>query len=524
MATDEASSRDLAVKIEEARRQRLEQQRTTGRSLGEQLAGEEMDSAAAWVMKSRGQEELRKERKKELKAMRKAGSGGSAAAALQAARYDEEEGLLDDGQSSLAGAVVGHSADDFKAGESMILTLADQSVLAEGEGGGYALNEDAEMLENVNLSEEWRRKRVKDLARGSTGDSLAGRYSHIDVNGDGKAILSKYDAEENYKRATITLDKSGTVDEAKQRRLAEIRSPARREQRRRRRQRRRRCDEARPVRRRREREARFGSMLGGQDYMSVEETRGGDDAAFRRRGGAASAGGDGGGKAAKPERKKKLRRKHASAADEAAESGGAGGLDYDAMAAEAAMSGGGDHGSAADRRSRVSDREAAAAERRVEQRGRYDRALASAEERSRAMEREGNPLVKQEAAGGADVAAATEEGAGAEVDPELYAALSRARRLDEKKAAGGAAAKRSGAAVDDPAALRVAAMLRQANRAGSTAAQRGGGGDGAGGRAGEGEGGVELGALEFSETGEFLHVVRPADERAGEEDLPLRSS
>ena len=95
MATDEASSRDLAVKIEEARRQRLEQQRTTGRSLGEQLAGEEMDSAAAWVMKSRGQEELRKERKKELKAMRKAGSGGSAAAALQAARYDEEEGLLD---------------------------------------------------------------------------------------------------------------------------------------------------------------------------------------------------------------------------------------------------------------------------------------------------------------------------------------------------------------------------------------------------------------------------------------------
>ena len=53
-------------------------------------------------------------------------------------------------QSQMAGAQVGHGVDDFKAGESVVLTLADQSVLEE-DGNSYALNESEDMLENVNM-------------------------------------------------------------------------------------------------------------------------------------------------------------------------------------------------------------------------------------------------------------------------------------------------------------------------------------------------------------------------------------
>ena len=53
-------------------------------------------------------------------------------------------------QSQVAGALVGHSAADFKEGESVVLTLADQAVIEE-EGNSYSLNDKEEMLENVNM-------------------------------------------------------------------------------------------------------------------------------------------------------------------------------------------------------------------------------------------------------------------------------------------------------------------------------------------------------------------------------------
>ena len=61
----------------------------------------------------------------------------------QSQRYDEMD---EDEQSQVSGALVGHSVDDFQAGESVVLTLADQSVLE-----GDSLNQSNEMLENVNM-------------------------------------------------------------------------------------------------------------------------------------------------------------------------------------------------------------------------------------------------------------------------------------------------------------------------------------------------------------------------------------
>eukprot|EP00966_Prymnesium_polylepis_P113503 2624439-Prymnesium_polylepis.1 len=57
---------------------------------------------------------------------------------------------MDAEESELAGALVGHNVDDFKAGEEVVLTLADERVLVE-DGNSYQLNDKEEMLENVNM-------------------------------------------------------------------------------------------------------------------------------------------------------------------------------------------------------------------------------------------------------------------------------------------------------------------------------------------------------------------------------------
>jgi len=80
--------------------------------------------------------------------------------------------------------------DDFKAGESVVLTLADQPVLEE-EGNSYALNQSDEMLENVNMAEDWRRQHAREMSTG-------GKYNPY---GDNKNILGKYD--EDAGRSTV---------------------------------------------------------------------------------------------------------------------------------------------------------------------------------------------------------------------------------------------------------------------------------------------------------------------------------
>eukprot|EP00965_Chrysotila_dentata_P052414 1738772-Pleurochrysis_carterae.AAC.2 len=54
-------------RLERAKEARLRTQKLGGKSLGELLADEEMDSAAAWVLKSRTQEETRKVKRKQMR-------------------------------------------------------------------------------------------------------------------------------------------------------------------------------------------------------------------------------------------------------------------------------------------------------------------------------------------------------------------------------------------------------------------------------------------------------------------------
>ena len=119
-----------------------------------------MDSAAAWVSKSRDQQEARAERRREGKAERKRRPRArpKTAAEAQSSKFDEM-----DEESQVAGALVGHGADEFKAGESVVLTLADQQVV-QTEANGYALNDGDEMLENVNMADDFRRNAAKKAA------------------------------------------------------------------------------------------------------------------------------------------------------------------------------------------------------------------------------------------------------------------------------------------------------------------------------------------------------------------------
>ena len=469
----------LRDKLDSARRQRLLHQKLTGKSLGEQLVGEEMDSVAAWVGKHQGQEETRKEKRKEMKAQRKAQSS----LASRSARYDDEDAMGmglglglggdDEPPSELAGATVGHSVDDFKAGESVVLTLADQAVLgAAGEGCGYALNEDEEMLENVNLSEDYRRRKAKAEAAGE-----GYKYNPYGADGSGKdagfggtgGVLGKYD--DAAERTTIRLDASGGVDEARQKKLAAIKARLA-------------ATQAGATG-----EAHDLSNVGavrtiadGDDYMSREEVRKEEEAAsalFRKKT-------DG----ERKEKKKRLRKKPKAE-----------GLDLDALAAMTAAEGGNDLGSKASREARLGEREAAATDLANAKKERFDRALAKADARSRAMEHEGTmpTSTPMEVEGGDNNGGMEEEEEEAEVDVELYAALSRARRLTAKK-------EQQEQHTDDLAAQRVAATLAKADAARQAMEA-------------EGNNGMEEG-IEFSETGEFCKAVRAKDEMDNSADLP----
>ena len=96
-------SEALREKLDTARRQRLLNQKLSGKSLGEQLGGEELDSSAAWVAKSRRQEAERKEGTAR-KPRRKARPAGTSD------RFDEMDEEVQ-GQSQVAGAQLSHSLE-----------------------------------------------------------------------------------------------------------------------------------------------------------------------------------------------------------------------------------------------------------------------------------------------------------------------------------------------------------------------------------------------------------------------------
>mmetsp|Transcript_31371 Transcript_31371/g.91923 ORF Transcript_31371/g.91923 Transcript_31371/m.91923 type:complete len:924 (+) Transcript_31371:61-2832(+) len=145
------------------------------------------DGAASWAAKMRagkdkdnddksdqkkkkasGDGEAKKKKKK--KKQSKKGTKRSADANRISVPGDDEEGSQY-GAQDLEGMAVGHAADDFEAGTTTVLTLADASLL----GGDGAAESGSHVLENANLRDDGvsrdnlRKKREVEMGMGHAG-------------------------------------------------------------------------------------------------------------------------------------------------------------------------------------------------------------------------------------------------------------------------------------------------------------------------------------------------------------------
>ncbi|GAB2272039.1 ESCRT II complex subunit Dot2 [Dionaea muscipula] len=148
--------------------------------------------------------------------------------AIQLSRiFDEQAGFCDnigeedieedvgDQQTAdaLAGVKVLHGLDKVIEGGSVVLTLKDQEILANGD-----INEDVDMLENVEIGEQKRRDDAYKAAKKKTG-IYNDKFN--DEPGSEKKMLPQYDdptAEEG-----VTLDASGRFTGAAEKKLDELR-------------------------------------------------------------------------------------------------------------------------------------------------------------------------------------------------------------------------------------------------------------------------------------------------------------
>jgi len=196
----------LAARVADAK-ERRRQERTLKRTKALGEADPEADDVAAWVLKSRKEEEKRKAKEREA-ALR-------TARRLEEQDEDAEESDEDDGPynaKSLAGMKVKHSADELDTGETMILTLEDRGILDES----GRLVEDEDVLVESLTAEEKKKLRAKKAAEKKS----APLYGE---EGKKRAILDKYDEGEDDEEG-IQLGEDGSVDPEKLRRQREIRA------------------------------------------------------------------------------------------------------------------------------------------------------------------------------------------------------------------------------------------------------------------------------------------------------------
>ncbi|XAR63764.1 hypothetical protein NMG60_11023830 [Bertholletia excelsa] len=125
----------------------------------------------------------------------------------------EDEAAAQHTSYNLAGVKVLHGLDKVIEGGAVVLTLKDQSILANGD-----INEDVDMLENVEIGEQKRRDDAYKAAKKKTG-IYDDKFN--DEPGSEKKILPQYDdpvADEG-----LTLDAAGRFTGDAERKLEELR-------------------------------------------------------------------------------------------------------------------------------------------------------------------------------------------------------------------------------------------------------------------------------------------------------------
>ena len=198
---------DLMERIERAQNRRLLNSKLEGKALGELEGGEEasMLNAAEWVKRSRLKHASDQERAKE-------------AAMLAAKRLEreEEERLRSYRAAELKGLKVMHGADNFEAGEEVILTLADSHILRRGEHGqvlGVLEDGDDVLMNPLMMDEEKRAQRERQAKRAK--QPVYSGYDDAEfvegmAPGAKPSILSHYDKEQNL-GPKLVLGEGGTA-------------------------------------------------------------------------------------------------------------------------------------------------------------------------------------------------------------------------------------------------------------------------------------------------------------------------
>ncbi|TVU14820.1 hypothetical protein EJB05_38313 [Eragrostis curvula] len=203
---EQASTTELRERIARAKEERLKDKKEGG-ILDD---NDEASEVLSWVGKSRKLDEKRKaEQEKALRLARALEEQDNILA--ENGDDDEEEEDKQDGDH-LSGVKVLHGLDKVLEGGAVVMTLKDQSILADGD-----INEEGDMLENIEIGEQKQRDDAYKAARKK--GTYEDKFNEDSVSK--KSILSHYD--DPMDDEGVTLDEGGRFTGEAEKKLEELR-------------------------------------------------------------------------------------------------------------------------------------------------------------------------------------------------------------------------------------------------------------------------------------------------------------
>lgn len=205
---EQPAADELRERIARAKEERLKEKKEGGILDGNDGASEIL----SWVGKSRKLDEKRQAEKE--KALRLARALEEQDNILAENGDDDDDDKEEDTQvgDHLSGVKVLHGLDKVLEGGAVVMTLKDQSILANGD-----INEDADMLENIEIGEQKQRDEAYKASKkkGTYDDKFNNDSSSK------KSILSHYD--DQMEDEGVTLDEGGRFTGEAEKKLEELR-------------------------------------------------------------------------------------------------------------------------------------------------------------------------------------------------------------------------------------------------------------------------------------------------------------
>ncbi|KAK8449654.1 hypothetical protein SEVIR_7G251900v4 [Setaria viridis] len=205
---EQPATTELRERIARVKEERLKDKKGGGILDGDDGAAEIL----SWVGKSRKLDEKRQAEKEKALRLARALEEQDNILAENGEDDDEEEEDKQVGGNHLSGVKVLHGLDKVLEGGAVVMTLKDQSILANGD-----INEDADMLENIEIGEQKQRDEAyKSSKKKGTYDD---KFS--EDSSSKKSILSHYD--DPVQDEGVTLDEGGRFTGEAEKKLEELR-------------------------------------------------------------------------------------------------------------------------------------------------------------------------------------------------------------------------------------------------------------------------------------------------------------